>query len=431
MWRWFVLICLVGLTACQGLTARRPSPLPEMTATAVAPQPTPEPSATPLPDPYTPAGFDQFLAELAAVRTQERRQVANRYLAQLPATPLSAAGRAIFLWRGQAISVKVVGDMNNWNPDQGLALSQLADTDLWVLATEFEPEARLDYKFYVNGAWQLDPLNPRTVPGGFGPNSELVMPGYQTAADLLPAGVEPPAGVVNRHSLDSLHLNQRRSFLVYQPAAQLVGTKYPSVYFHDGSDYLNLIHTTAILDRLIAARQIPPLVAVFIPPVNRAVEYDRNDAYVAFLADELAPFIQSQYNSDPDPARTATIGASMGGLIALYTAVSRSDVFGLAAGQSGAYALGDDALAARIAGQTVQPARLYLVVGSYETAVGGAIGSAIGGNESEGNILAANRRLAIILRARGLEFAYEERPEGHSWGLWRATLGPALEYLYR
>ena len=29
--------------------------------------------------------------------------------------------------------------------------------------------------------WRLDPLNPRQVTGGFGPNSELVMPGWPGA----------------------------------------------------------------------------------------------------------------------------------------------------------------------------------------------------------------------------------------------------------
>jgi enterochelin esterase-like enzyme len=62
------------------------------------------------------------------------------------------------------------------------------------------------------------------------------------------------------------------------------------------------------------------------------------------------------------------------------------------------------------------------VVGTYETA--------ISGDPSTGDLLAANRRLADVLESAKYEFKYDERPEGHSWGLWKGTLGQALSYLF-
>ena len=65
---------------------------------------------------------------------------------------------------------------------------------------------------------------------------------------------------------------------------------------------------------------------------------------------------------------------------------------------------------------------MYFVVGSYETAVNG--------EAIDGDILGANRRLADLLETTEYGYLYEERPEGHSIGLWKGTLGTALSYLY-
>jgi enterochelin esterase family protein len=152
---------------------------------------------------------------------------------------------------------------------------------------------------------------------------------------------------------------------------------------------------------------------------------------MSFLADELVPFVQATYGTDPDSARTGTLGASLGGVAALYAAISRPDVFKLAAGQSGAYSVNSDALVRQLQAQRQEDlqagdlsggqTRIYLVVGTYETAV------AINGDS--GDLLAANRRLEESLSELGITHQLDERPEGHSWGLWQGTLGRALDYL--
>ena len=68
------------------------------------------------------------------------------------------------------------------------------------------------------------------------------------------------------------------------------------------------------------------------------------------------------------------------------------------------------------------PVRYYLVAGTYEIAVDE--------NGTEANILEANRRMVEALESAGYETRYDERPEGHSWGLWQGTLGQALAFLY-
>jgi enterochelin esterase-like enzyme len=409
---------LFFLTACENLE----NPLAAPTLTSPPPTFTPEPTFTPTPSPNTAAGFDNFLAQAETQSASARQGLANRFLAQLDSAPITDGRRAIFIHQGAATTIQLVGDMNNWNLAQAPHLTRLEGTDMWYLTAEFEPTARLDYKYVLNGTeFRLDLLNPNTVRGGFGENSELVMPEYERPPELLPAAEDIPAGTLSTHTLNSSHLNQTRTFYVYQPPGQLVGEKLPSVYFNDGSDFLNIIDAPALLDRLIFERIIPPVIAVFIPPIIRNDDYSSSQAYADFMALELVPFIQANLDADPDPEKTAVLGPSLGGLAAVHTAVLHPDVFGLVAGQSGAYSVNEGAILRRIAGQGAPGVKFYLVVGSYETAVSG--------NTAEGNLLLANQQLAGILENKGYPHLYEELPQGHSWGLWRSTIGRALAFL--
>lgn len=418
----FLLLLLV--TACQ---VNLPFETPEQTLLP----PTVEPAATPTVAPAAGSleGFESLLSQLEESSTEDRQNIINRFTAQLNA-PIASEEVAVLLWQGEAFKVQLLGDMNNWNLADAPSLTRLAGTDLWYLPLDLENEARLEYQFVIDDTRRiLDPLNSRTVVGREGPSSELVMPGYEMPAELLPSVGDVPAGTVTAHTIHSDQLSQTRTIFVYAPPGQLVGQRPPSLYFNDGGDYLNQIDTPLILDRLIAQRQIPPLVAVFIPPINPVSEYALDDKYLNFLADEVVPFVQENYGVAPDPAMTGIIGPTAGGGAALYAAIERPEVFGLAAGQSVAPLPDNGALIRRLIeagrnaaneGPSDTLPRIALVVGSYETAIPGS-----------GDLLAVNRRLETNLEAQGFDFYYAERPEGHGWGLWRGTLGSLLRFLYQ
>lgn len=362
------------------------------------------------------------------LKPDQRQEQVNRYMAQVNVAPIVGEGSAIFLWQGAADSVAITGGMNNWDPSRELPLTRLEGSDLWHLHLNFEPDARLDYKFVINSEnLLLDPLNPEIGPGEAGPRSVLKMPGYQTPIELIEEANTEQRGTLTTHTLQSVNLDQLRTFIVYEPAGQIVGEKLPSLYINDGGNYLNLINSPAILDTLIAKREIPPLIVVFLPPVLANEDYNQNDDYVSFLADELVPNIQAAFEADPTPGLTGIMGSGLGGGAALYAAVTRPDVFGLAAAHSSIFvSSGDELLHPRGRDRVVQdlprPEIVYMVVGSYEDAV------PINGDER--NLAEDNRLLASSLVAAGQPVIFEQIPEGHSWGSWQGTFGRALKTLY-
>ncbi len=124
---------------------------------------------------------------------------------------------------------------------------------------------------------------------------------------------------------------------------------YPSVWFQDGQRTVGpgagSWQADATLARLCAAGLLPPLVAVAVDNagVGRASEYSHvapfprqpgstadGEAYEEYLVDVLRPYLAPLLGLDDDPARTAVVGSSMGGLVSYHLAFRRPDVFGLA-----------------------------------------------------------------------------------------------------
>jgi enterochelin esterase family protein len=128
----------------------------------------------------------------------------------------------------------------------------------------------------------------------------------------------------------------------------------------------------------------------------------------------------------PFASKRAIIGASFGGLIALFAAALRPDVFGLVGSQSGFIGRKHAAVMQMYAHAIPLPIVAHLIVGTYETQVGGSVLDAI-----ETDFVRANRAFRDLLRRHSYRYAYAEYHEGHSWGLWRARLGDALTFLFK
>ncbi|MFI1581339.1 alpha/beta hydrolase-fold protein [Embleya sp. NPDC020630] len=166
----------------------------------------------------------------------------------------------------------------------------------------------------------------------------------------LPANT---GGVIETLSnVRSTHLDNVRDVHVYLPPGyDRQAGPYPVVWLHDGQHVFARTglepswRVEETLDRLIAAGLLPPLIAVAVDNGrdDRGAEYShyvpyprdpralsRGELYERFLIDELRPLIAAGYPITDDPAHTAVLGSSMGGLVSYHLAFRRPDVFGLA-----------------------------------------------------------------------------------------------------
>jgi|GEM_PF-236498 len=374
--------------------------------------------------------FDVLLDRARARPVEDRQALVDRWWNSIGSTPLiEDSTRALFLYRGQARRVNLPGDFNSWDKN-AFPMFRLDGTDLWYLAREFEPDARLDYKFVIDGSqWILDPANPLTCTGGFGPNSELRMPDY-----LPPPEIEEhpgiPHGTLVDTTFESRFLGNRRPIQIYLPpgydaagaadmapgasdAAATAGRRYPLILFHDGLEYVSLARADRVLDFLIHHGRIEPALGVFVPPVDRRGEYvgGRRAAFALFIVEELIPWMDGQYRTDPRPQGRAVMGASNGGDISLWLGISHPEVFGHVGAQS--TTIRDDVLD-RFRNDPRQDLTLYLELGTYDIP----------------GIVPMVRGFIPVLAEKGYRFRFSEYPEGHSWGLWRAHIDDALELFF-
>ena len=132
---------------------------------------------------------------------------------------------------------------------------------------------------------------------------------------------------------------------MYVPAQYAPGTPANVLVFQDGQRAVNpngVLRVPQVLENLIARKEIPVTIGIFITPGqrgdaypegngnpnNRSQEYDSlADTYARFLTDEMLPEVGRSYALATDPARRAIGGASSGAICAFTVAWHRPDQF--------------------------------------------------------------------------------------------------------
>ena len=362
-----------------------------------------------------------FIARAQAIAdTVERQYAVEEFLrdALRGGTPLIQDSTVSFISTGPASSVRVASDLNGWNP-QADTMKQLRGTDFRYFSAVVPAAARFEYKFIVDSTWVLDPLNPRRVSGGYGPNSEVWMPSYRPPADVT-VRLRVPRGTLDTIRIRSAILGRTHTVTVYRPPGYAASSAAaPVLYVLDGGEYLSLGVMNVVLDNLIADRAITPPVCIFLDPRTnpadsrtsmRMGDYAMSDSFLTSLITEIRPFIMKRYRCSGNPAQTGIMGASLGGLAAVHAAFERPEVFGFCAAQSPSFWWDNARLLTRIENSPSRPFAVYIDTGTIRDAQDAA------------------RRARDLFAARGYRLHYEEHPEGHNWVNWRARIGSILRF---
>ncbi|GAB3026241.1 esterase [Nocardioides flavus (ex Wang et al. 2016)] len=201
----------------------------------------------------------------------------------------------------------------------------------------------------------------------------------------------------------------------------------PCMVFQDGGGFLDPeddLRAGVVLDNLIAAGDIPPMVGVFVDPVARNAEYDAFDSrYADLLADEVLPLVGQHVPIRDDPAQRGTCGFSSGGSAALTAAWHRPDAFGKVIGFSSSFpqVVGGNPWAEVIASEPARPLRVLLQVGHRD----------LGWDEPEDNWLVENLLVAAALVRAGYDARLVLGDGAHDSNHPGVLLPDALRWLWR
>lgn len=348
----------------------------------------------------------------------------------------------------KAHSVQVGGNffqLPNGTFGEGFAdMSQTAD-GLWTYTTGPTKSELYRYEFIIDGNYTIDASAPYTIRDGEVLRNVFVVPGETGDLTMVQ---DVPHGTVSRvwyHS-DGLGIDRRMS--VYTPYGYEASKKqkYPVLYLlHGGggdeNEWLNLGRAAEIMDNLIAAGKIVPMIVVMpnghagmtAAPGENSFGYAqaKNSRYAvrpganAYEANfmEIVNFIDKTYRTVPDRKHRAVAGLSMGGGHTSVISANYPDKFGYVGLFSAAVRMG------AYPGQQISPmmenfdAKLEKMF-SYKPLYYIAIGD-------EDFLYEANKTFRANLDAHGYQYIYKESDCGHVWKNWRHYLSDFATLLFR
>jgi len=239
------------------------------------------------------------------------------------------------------------------------------------------------------------------------------------------------------HEVESSVLGETRRVLISTPEHDLgPGVRFATIFLLDGEVHFR--HTAGLVDFLTApgVDLMPPAIVVAIANTDRTRDLTPRpshpdpmfptaggaDDFVAFLRDELIPFVDERFDTS---GHRVLIGHSFGGLFAIHTLVHHPDVFDSYIAISPSLQWDDQALVAeaeRVFSRTPERhGSLYMTVGNEGGALLGGVLKLAGvleehtpiGFEWAHRVMADETHTTVPHRStrQGLEFVFRR------WGL--------------
>lgn len=334
-------------------------------------------------------------------------------------TPLINGDQVTFVWEGQG-TPHLIGDFNFWLMERAPIPLQRVSEGRWEATLTLPRDAYLEYGLLVDGQRRYDERNPNRIEDGFGNvNSVFWMPDWVDT----PLAMEQPGvrrGQITTHTVDGQRYvvgNMRTVHLYRAP----VDVPTPLLVVFDGSGYLERAKLATIVDNLIAQGRIAPISMAMIDPggIGRTVEYACSDATVAFIMYCVLPLARQHLNLidvAAAPGQYSIMGASMGGLMSLYTALRAPEVFGRVLSESGAFRgnhLYYRSVIHDLLTYLPRPqVKVWMDCGLHEWYID------------------PNREMYALLKRQGYEVTYVEHTSGHNYPSWRNHVWRGIEALF-
>ena len=247
-----------------------------------------------------------------------------------------------------------------------------------------------------------------------------------------------PTGTVTKHVLapGKFFPGTPHNYQIYVPAQYDRSRPIAYMIFLDGSGYAgNGVRVPVVLDNLIARRDVPPMIAIFVDPgimpalsdqaqnrYERIFEYDSlTPRFSNFLIDELVPEVARTYNLSKDPNDHGIAGISTGGVGAFVAAWNRPDQFRRVITWVGSFGnfRGADRLPGLIRRTEPRPIRVFMQTGRQDLV------------NYAGSWYLQNPLMAAALEFAGNDVKIELGEDGHSNRHGASILPDTLRWLWR
>lgn len=318
-------------------------------------------------------------------------------------SPLIDGENVVFFYRGKADTVQIAGDTTGWNP--GRIYMQKIDDELFAYQTNFASTVRAEYKYVVNGKWELDPLNSISVDNGVGGRNNLLeMPSYKPNEYARGEALN-----LEEFEIASKNFGTRKIKVYVPEIYKTSNERFGAMYFQDGSEYATRAGAPHVLNALIKAKAISPFMLVLIDPKDRMKEYWANDQWADFVANEVVHEIDKRYRTVANRDGRALLGASLGGITSLNIGLRHPDKFSRLGGQSSSFWVDNERVVKELEKIDAEKTKFkfYLDDGTFE-----------GVDDT--------RRVNVMLRGKGYPVTYIEGSTGHNWTAWRDRLADAF-----
>lgn len=324
--------------------------------------------------------------------------------------PITNKETVVFVTRSKSRSVKLLSDFFTWDVTSAPTMWHILGTDLHFLRLILASDSRGDYAFHVNGNTYADPFNLNN--GSRDGSSELQMEDY-TDNEAYYKNPSVPQGWFEDHEVASRGLG-RITLRFYIPhGARPTKQPLPHIYFFEGLSYIRYGKAQNVIDNGVHTKIIPPSIFVFVDVPQGNVRSHQPSTlrhkYVTTLRDDIIPFVESHY---PSTGHRAHVGKATGALSSLWVAKDLSSFFTRIGVQSPDLVLDNSIMKELGQGLDLGGARWYLTAGTYDA------------------VCQPVEQLAALLQASNASVYTEFFNQGHSWGLWRATLLDLLGFLF-
>lgn len=236
-------------------------------------------------------------------------------------------------------------------------------------------------------------------------------------------------GTLSDRMIYSKKLGEEVEVLIYLPAAFSPLFKYHVLIAQDGLDFFQLGRIGRVADDLLESNEIERLIITGVKYKNSKDRWEKYhpsgkkfSGYLQFLAQELVPYLDSEFPTHQMGMGRSLIGDSLAGTVSLLAALQYPHTFGQVAVYSPF--VNKEVLTTVSNFNQSSLLTIYHIIGDRETKVPTAKGA-------EENFLAANRELSYLIKKKGFPYFYDEFQGSHSWTYWQQDMERTLRSLFK